>query len=212
MSDIMFFFTANMPGSVFSQLFDESQTAENAVPFLTLIRTPDQQEVDEWGTEPPIDDFETGFLGKTDDELRCFFRQFLAERPPSSQGNIGGHWMAVLDELSAAQSTIVLHYGMKKPDWDEIYQYEPEKTIPGTGKVCEDGYIWWKWRVPFKHSYHFYMTIEHCDIEVMEMFCRPEYVDSDGVVDCDTCYKILYREIRDPLGLVGGEWEVPSDA
>ena len=120
--------------------------------------------------------------------------------------------MAVLDELSAAQSTLVLHYGMKKTSWDEMHQYEPETTIPGTGTVCEDGYIWWKWRVPFKYTYSFYMTIEHCDVEVMKMFCRPEHVGPDGVVDYETGHKILCREIRDPLGLVGGKWEEPSDA
>lgn len=41
---------------------DETLKAESGVPFLTLLRTPDQQEIDAWGTEAPIEDFETGSL------------------------------------------------------------------------------------------------------------------------------------------------------
>ncbi|GKZ25309.1 hypothetical protein AbraIFM66951_002229 [Aspergillus brasiliensis] len=212
MSDIMTFFTANMPASVWNQLFEESQTAESACPFLTLIRYPEQEEVDEWGTKAPIEDFETGFLGKSDDELRQYFRRFLAERPPEKQGNIDGHWMAELDDHSAAESRIVLHYGMKKSLWDYMHEYEPEAEVFADGKLCDDGYIWWKWRVPFKYSYSFFIAIECCDFEVMQLFCRPEYRDSRGVVDYETCDKIIRREIRDPLGIIGGQWQESADA
>ncbi|KAI2815000.1 hypothetical protein CBS115989_7999 [Aspergillus niger] len=212
MSDIMTMFTANMPASVFNQLFEESQTAENACPFLTLVRYPEQEEVDKWGTEAPIQDFETGFLGKNDDELRQYFRRFFSERPPSEQGMIVENWMAVLDDQSAANSTIVLHHGMKKSMWDDLHEYEPEKEIFGKGKLCEDGYIWWKWRVPFKYSYSFFIAIEHCDFEVLELSCRPEHQDSRGIVDYETCWKIICGEIRDPLGRVGGQWEKSPDA
>lgn len=202
---------ANPSSQVFNQLFEESQTAENACPFLTLIRYPEQEEVDDWGTKAPIQDFETGFLGKSDDELRQYFRRFLSERPGYKQGNIGGHWMAELDEHSAIESTIVLHYGMKKSTWDYMHEYEPEAEIFADGKLCDDGYIWWKWRVPFKYSYSFYMSIECCDFEVMQLFCRPEYRDSRGLIDYETCDKIIRREIPDPLQTVGGEWDELPD-
>ncbi|OJJ35948.1 hypothetical protein ASPWEDRAFT_51859 [Aspergillus wentii DTO 134E9] len=212
MSQIMTFFTANLPASLFNQLFHESQQAQDAVPFLTLIRTPDQQEVDEWGTTAPIQDFETGFLGNTDNELLHYFRRFFQERHPYSQGNMEEHWMAMLDERSATQSTLAMHYGMKKSSWDELYGDIPDMEIPVNGKVCDDGYIWFKWRVPFKYSFVFFITIEHSDEEVQQLFCRPEYLGPDWLVDYETCYKIIRREIRDPLGMVGGAWEEPSDA
>ena len=56
-------------------------------------------------------------------------------------GTISENWMAVLDENSAAQSAVVMHYGMKKSDWDELNEARPDEPIPGTGRVCDDEYI-----------------------------------------------------------------------
>lgn len=99
--------------------------------------------------------------------------------------------MAVLDEQSDAQSAVVLHYGIRKSTWDEIHEEVPDQEIPGNGMLREDGRIWWKFRIPFKHSYSFFTGLEHCDLEILELFCRPEHVGADGVVDTETCDKII---------------------
>lgn len=195
--------SANLSCQVFNQIMHETLQVENGSPFLTILRTPDQQEIDEWGTEAPIEDFETGFLGKREDELRRFYRQWLAKTPGSLQGDVNEHMMAVLDERSAIDSTMILYWGMKKHHWDDYCKFQPGKPITGNGNLCEDGYIWWKWRVPFKHAFELFLKAEHCDTEVVELFCRPEYQVPDGVVDYETCNKILNLEIPDPLGIVG---------
>ncbi|BCR88162.1 uncharacterized protein ACHE_40726S [Aspergillus chevalieri] len=152
----------------------ETLQVDNGFPFLTILRTPDQQEIDKWGTESPIENFETGFLGRSEDELRRFYRQWLAETPGSSQGDVNENMMAVLDERSAIDSTMILYWGMKNRHWDDYCEFQPDKPITGNGRLCEDGYIWWKWRVPFKHAFELFLTAEHCDTEVVELFCRPE--------------------------------------
>ena len=161
--------------------------------------------MDNWGREGPIEDFETGFLGQTDDELRQYYRRFLAER--GDMGTIGENWMAVLDEKSAAQSTVVLHYGIKKSDWDELHENCPDEPIPGTGRVCDDGYIWWKWRIPFKNAYSFFTGLDSTGEETLGLYCRPEYISAEGVLDVDTVDKVMDGVLPDTYGILKGRVE-----
>lgn len=165
--------------------------------------------MDKWGTEGPIENFETGFLGQTDDELRHYYRRFLAER--GTMGTIGENWMAVLDENSAAQSTVVLHYGMAKSDWDELNENCPDEPIPGTGRVCDDGYIWWKWRIPFRNAYSFFTGLDSTGEETLDLYCRPEYISADGVLDVESVDKVMDGVLPDTYGILKGRVEDSED-
>ena len=215
MSRILTFCTANIPASVrylslymdysltiaqvISKLQQESIIPEYAFNLFTFIHTPDQQDVQVRGT-PPAQDINTGFENKSDAEIRRHFHAFLAEN--GTKGWITTRWFAILDDKSAAQSTIVLHHGMKKSIWDEIHEEVPDTHIPGQHQVCEDdGCIWWKWRVPFRFAWSVWNSISSCDLEVLELYSRPEYLGSDGVVQAEICDQIV-NGWPDPKGLV----------
>lgn len=178
---------------------EESIMPEYAFNLFTFIHTPDQEEVQVKGI-PPAEDIVTGFQGQSDAEIRQYFHQFLAEK--GTMGKITRIWFAVLDDQSVAQSTIILYHSMKKSLWDEIYAEVPETPIPGQHEICDDGNIWWKWRVPFRYAWAIWNSISSCDFEVLELYSRPEYLGSDGVVDAETCDKIVNGELNDPKGIV----------
>lgn len=181
------------------QLQEESTIPEYAFNLFCFIHTSDQEEVQVKGT-PPAEDIMTGFEGQNETQIRQSFHQFLAQR--GTMGKITRVWFAVLDSQSAARSTIVLHHSMKKSLWDEIHAEVPETPIPGQHEICDDGNIWWKWRVPFRYAWETWNSISNCDFEVLELYSRPEYLDSDGVVDAETCDKIVNGITKDPKGLV----------
>lgn len=157
-----------------------------AVNFFSLVRTPDQPDIDDWATEPPVNDFTTGFLGKTDSELR----RFPAERIPQVEHGqtVDQRWVAVLDERSMSTQTLVLHNSYAVNLWNKVH---PEKPIPAGREVFEDGRIWWKWRVPFKHAWTFYNSLESDPTDTtLNLYARPE-LHKDEVVDMDTVQKIM---------------------
>jgi len=45
-------------------------------------------------------------------------------------------------------------------------------------------------------------SISSCDFEVLELYSRPEYLGSDGVVDAETCDEIVNGIVKDSKGLV----------
>lgn len=97
--------------------------------------------------------------------------------------------------------TLLMYYATKKSYWDEMHeQPDVDASIPGHARVCEDGYIWWKWRVPFRFGFYFWNSITSCGMEALELYCRPEYLRADGSVDMDTCSKIIDGDIEDPMG------------
>lgn len=85
-----------------------------ATNFFSLVRTPDQPDIDDWATDPPVDGFTTGFLGKTGAELR----RFPAERIPQveHEQTVDKRY-AVLDERSMSTQTVVLHISKTITTW-----------------------------------------------------------------------------------------------
>ena len=56
--------------------------------------------------------------------------------------------------------------------------------------------------MPFRYAWAIWNSISSCDLEVLELYSRPEYLGSDGVVDAETCDKIVNGIAKDPKGLV----------
>lgn len=135
---------------------------------------------------PPAEDLVTGFKDQSEAQIRQYFHRFLAQK--GTMGKITRVWFAVLDSQSVSQSTIVLHYRMAKSFWDEIHDEVPETP---QYKICGDGNIWWKWRVPFRYAWTVWNSISSCDLEVLELYSRPDYLGLDGVVDAETCDQIV---------------------
>lgn len=163
---------------------------EFAVNFFSLVRIPDQPDVDDWATDPPVNNFTTGFLGKTDTELR----RFPTERIPQMEHGqtVDKNWVAVLDERSMSTETVVLHNSYARNLWDKVH---PGAHVPAGGEVFGDGRIWWKWRVPFKHLWTFYNSFESDPTAMtLNLYTGPE-LHKDEVVDMDTVQKIMDGEM-----------------
>lgn len=98
---------------------------------------------------------------------------------------------------------MVLYHGVEKVLWDKDHD-DPgvDSTIPGEYRIRDDGCIWWQWRVPFRLAWVFLIDIEYCSEEVCELYSRPEYRAWDGVVDAETCHRIVQGELPDPKGVI----------
>ncbi|KID85116.1 hypothetical protein MGU_07726 [Metarhizium guizhouense ARSEF 977] len=189
MSAILLFCTAKVPAKVINQLMEESATAEDADNIFSLVRSPDQQRLDEWKTEPPVQDYDTGFEATPDAELRSLIEPLIQRSTNGNSTSLASDWMAVLDEKSEAQSAVVLHYSYPRELWEE--------AIVGPAEVGQ-GTIWWKWRVPFKAACTFFNAIDSCGFNAIELYSREEYRDAEGVLQTETPDKILAGEMQDP--------------
>lgn len=172
-----------------------------------MLETTTQTEVDRKGTKPDTinQDFTSDFQDKTEDEVCHLIRKWIERNGRS--GGISNRWIAVLDGKSVEDGTLLMYYAMKKSYWDETHKVELESgvdagtiPVPGHARVCEDGCIWWKWRVPFRFGFYFWNSITSCGMEVLELYCRPGYLRADGAVDMDTCSGIIEGDIEDPMG------------
>ncbi|KAB8228978.1 uncharacterized protein BDW43DRAFT_199717 [Aspergillus alliaceus] len=190
MSAVLLFCTSKVPASTINRLMQECALPDGAFNFFSLVRTPDQETLDEWNTEPLIHDFDTGFEGKRDTELREFFQARLDKHTDSQTTSISDSWIAVLDDESRSQNTVVLHYSYERSSWGP-------NPIPGPAEVSGDT-IWWKWRVPFRSAWTFWNTISSVGEDAIEIYSRPEYISSDGVLQTETPEKIIDGEIEDP--------------
>lgn len=56
--------------------------------------------------------------------------------------------------------------------------------------------------MPFRYAWAIWNSISSCDLEVLELYSRPEYLGSDGVVDAETCDKIVNGQLSDAKGMV----------
>ncbi|OAA71582.1 hypothetical protein ISF_02133 [Cordyceps fumosorosea ARSEF 2679] len=160
--------------------------------FFSLVRTRDQDALDEWNTQPPVQDYDTGFKGASDHELRNLVQPLIDRATQGKSTSITTGWIAALDDKSEAQAAVVMHYCYPQEDWGD----EP---IVGRGKVS-DGVIWWKWRVPFKAAWTVCNDIDSIGIDAIELYSRLEYQDADGVLQTEMPEKIIQGEIEDPNG------------
>lgn len=189
------------PSQVLNELIEQSTQPKDATNIFSLIRAPTQEVIDLYGTNPPIEDFETGFRGQSDDVVHQFVQRLFAEG--RGGGFLEKRWFAILDDKSTSQSAVLLYHGMKKSLWDKDHEDpEVDSTIPGEHKIRDDGFIWWQWRIPFRFAWAFFIDIEYCSEEVLELYSRPEYRALDGVIDAETCHKIVKAELPDPKGVV----------
>ncbi|KAK8148832.1 hypothetical protein G3M48_009042 [Beauveria asiatica] len=189
MSAILLFCTANVPAQVINRLMEECAIPEDAANIFSLVRTPDQERLDEWKTEPPVQEFSTGFAAASDQELRSQIRHLIQRSTGGASTSLAGDWMAVLDDQSEAQSAVVLHYSYPQDLWDE--------PIVGPAEVSE-GTIWWKWRVPFKAAWTVFNAVGSCGYDGIELYSRDEYRDAEGVLQTEIPDMILMGEMEDP--------------
>ncbi|KAE8168599.1 hypothetical protein BDV40DRAFT_251139 [Aspergillus tamarii] len=190
MSAILLFCTSKIRASVINRLMTECAIPDDAFNIFSLVRTPNQEALDEWNTQPPVQDFDTGFEGKSDAELRKFFQDRLDKHTDTQTTSISDSWLAVLDDQSSSQNAVALHYTYDKSSWGP-------NPIPGPAEVFDD-VIWWKWRVPFKSAWTFWNAVGSIGADAIEIYSRPEYTSSDGVLQTEIPEKIINGEIEDP--------------
>lgn len=168
--------------------------------IFCLVRTPDQEHFDEWGTEPPVQDFTTGFKNATDSELRRYTKNRVTElKCAGDEGGLCHEWVAKLDERSCHDSTVVLQYCMDRLDWATMLEdAEVEFHIPGQTDVSDEE-IWWKWRVSFGDAFQLFNSVDDGELHMIELYTRPEYLDSEGVLHVDIPRKIIKGEISDSM-------------
>ena len=169
---------------------NECAIPEDAFNIFSLVRTPNQETLDEWQTQTPVQEFDTGFEGKSDAELRRFFQECLDKHTDTQTTSISDSWLAVLDDKSPSQGTVVMHYTYDKSSWGP-------NPIPGPAEVSDDT-IWWKWRVPFQSAWTFWNAVGSIGADAIEIYSRPEYTSSDGVLQTEIPEKIINGEIEDP--------------
>lgn len=168
---------------------EECAIPDDADNIFSLVRTRDQQRLDEWNTEPPVQEFSTGFEATSDGELRSRIRPLIQRSTAGASTSLASDWMAVLDDKSEAQSAVVLHYSLPEDLWSE--------PIASSAEVIE-GRIWWKWRVPFKAAWTLFNAVDSCGDYGIELLSRDEYRDSQGVLQTEIPMMILDGEMKDP--------------
>lgn len=150
--------------------------------MFSLIRTPEQEKVDGWGTQPPVEDFTTGFKDASDTDLRLYTRNRIEElKNTGDESQLSPGWVAILDERSARDSTVILQLCEEKSLWaTELEDAEVEYHVPGEADVYQDE-IWWKWRVRFTDAVQLFVSLNDGDFRAMQWYTRPERHGPDGV-------------------------------
>ncbi|PYI02605.1 hypothetical protein BO78DRAFT_400403 [Aspergillus sclerotiicarbonarius CBS 121057] len=202
MSTHFLFCTADMPASMLNDFMDQFRCfhSPDCPTFFCVVRTPDQTDFDEWGTELPISDFSTGFKNATDAELRRFARQKISElRDVGKRGPLDSDWIAIMDERSRRDGTVVMQFNKELSMWtQDLEDAEEPFEIPGDTDVSGDD-IWWKWRVPFAGAVQVFNSVDNGDPVMIRLYSRPEYVGPDGVLNVDIPRKIIRGDIKDPI-------------
>lgn len=173
---------------------------DQAANIFSLVRDPPQKTLDEWQSDPPILYFTTGFEGASDDEIRCYTRNRLEDLTNCHSISLSTRWVAVLDEWSPTQDTVVMHYNMQKSSWVELLEERGEEMfIPGQVEVNEaEDSIWWKWRIPFKSAFNIWNNIQSLGWEALELYSRDEYLGEDGIIQAHIPDQIVDGKLPDP--------------
>ncbi|KAE8416559.1 hypothetical protein BDV36DRAFT_284455 [Aspergillus pseudocaelatus] len=157
---------------------------KEAINIFSLVRDPSQDPLDEFHSNPPISDFTTGFEGAPDAELRHFATECVTDLAHTQVTSLTISWIAVLDERSLSEITVVMHHYRSKSVWEQTMR---ESDVD----EAEDS-IWWKWRVPFSSSFNLWNNIMSLGKDALELYSREEYLGEDGIVD---------GEVEDPKGV-----------
>ncbi|RAL02366.1 uncharacterized protein BO80DRAFT_423786 [Aspergillus ibericus CBS 121593] len=200
MTSIFLFCTSDVPASTINQFMTAFSHASEDPNIFCLVRTPDQEEFDEWGTEPPVHDFTTGFRDATDTDLRLYTQNRIDElKHTDKAGGLSPVWVAKLDERSPQDSTVVLQYRKNRSSWTQALEdAEEEFGIPDQADV-DDQHIWWKWRVSFADSFQLFNSMDDGQPDIIRLYTRPEFLDPEGVLHVDVPRKIIKGEIPDPI-------------
>lgn len=172
--------------------------------IFSIIRDPNQPTLDNPNTNPPIEDFQTGFEGYSDTDLRQYAKQRIADLRRQKNHSLTTEWIAVLDQRSAAEGNVVIHHYMEKSEWeDSLQDAEQEVRIPGQADVNEaEDSVWWKLRVPFGSAFNLWNNVESLGWEGLELYCRPEYLGEDGVVQAHIPDQIVTGDFADTKGMI----------
>ncbi|KAL4914046.1 hypothetical protein BDW62DRAFT_191306 [Aspergillus aurantiobrunneus] len=163
---------------VVSQLMEECtiDDPEWYLNVFTLVPTPDEELLDEY-CQPPTEDFATAFEGWSDSQLRQWFHQRMSRLRGIT---VERGFLAVLDDKSAAQSTVVIHFRFAKETLDQY-----PHLMDARGDLDEHGHYWWKWRVRFRSAYKAFNELKSCEPETVDRFMHPGLIDPEGILDVD---------------------------
>lgn len=104
-----------------------------------------------------------------------------------------------MDEQSMHDSTVVLHYGMKREHWEQMLEdAEVELHLPGQTDVSEEQ-IWWKLRVPFGDAFWLFKGVDDGELDMIALYTRAEYVDLEGVFHVDIPRRIVTGGISNAM-------------
>ncbi|RAK89105.1 hypothetical protein BO79DRAFT_287197 [Aspergillus costaricaensis CBS 115574] len=194
MSTFFLFCTADIPASILNDFMDQFRKVydDNMPNLMCVVRSPDQSYYPDWGTELPISDFLTGFKDATNSELRAFTQAKIAELGARGEaGSLEPDWIAVMDERSLRDRTVVMQFNMEMSMWAQDLEDADEPfEIPGNADIEGDD-IWWKWRVLFSGAQQIFNSIDCGDPPMIQLYSRPEYLGSDGVVKVDVIRKTI---------------------
>lgn len=133
----------------------------------SLVRDREQEKL-ELPTKRPVENFDTGFLGASIDELGAFFKErydkesVLWDKPECIMSR---KTFAVLDERGLRENNIlVAHWWFKEDDED--------KQPDGSGEIIENDdsnvYEWKTLRVPFFAAAALVGAIDEAELEIMD--------------------------------------------
>ncbi|ODM14507.1 hypothetical protein SI65_10129 [Aspergillus cristatus] len=88
------------------------------------------------------------------------------------EGQLSPGWMAILDERSSRNTTVILQLGEEKSlRATELEDAEVEYHAPAKRMFLEDD-IWWKWRVKFTDAFQLLVSLDDGDLRAMQWCIR----------------------------------------
>jgi len=123
--------------------------------------------IDSPGTEPPVADFESGFIGATDDDLWRTLKEYANEEGKGGKApRIDREMIVVLDEISATNDTIRM-----------LYEPQHEAKDAGAGRQTR--------RVDFLYIFGVVAYLPEDELN----FMNPDHRDENGVIDMQKIHK-----------------------
>lgn len=122
-------------------------------------------------------------IGISDSDLRKYAEMRLDSHRETCGTVLEGGSIAVLDERSITDSTVIFHQFHYKELWEE-----GERWVVRPAEVTDNDDFWFKWRIPFNKAWTFYIGVSNIRVadDMIPMFSDPQYLSPDGVVDVGT--------------------------